>query len=293
MKRRYACTNCDILSLKYTTRITQLEDEVKILKIENSKLQESSNFWETEFKNRVESTEFDWSNVESEYCAPEELEIPAFKKYLNILLHNFPILNIILFYFTSSSHKRKYNASNTALQWIQWSDWYRSFICDMFLRSRSPKSVRKSNLMLSIYFLLTNLSEPSWRLLERLRIIVAKKTVENWVRRQQKKIESDSSFLIFSFDNCDFKNHVTHTQSGHRSSMIHIISQYVLEIPTYLDIPAAAVWRDVNRVNFGVWLQSSDFAVRKFSNQCFNLFNNHNLLRPLRFMHSQVDSNVI
>ena len=65
------CTNCDILSLKYTTRITQLEDEVKILKIENSKLQDSSNFWETEFKNRVESTEFDWSNVESEYCTPE------------------------------------------------------------------------------------------------------------------------------------------------------------------------------------------------------------------------------
>ena len=80
----------------------------------------------------------------------------------------------------------------------------------MFLRARSLKSIRRSNLMITVYFLLTNMPEPIWRVLEHLRIVVSKQVVESWVKSHVKEIKSDESFLIVSFDNCSW-NSTSHT----------------------------------------------------------------------------------
>ena len=109
-------------------------------------------------------------------------------------MKKFPILQIILFFFTSASHTYKHKANATKEEWIRWSDWYQSFICDMFLRAQSPKSIRKSNLMISVYFLLTNMLEPIWRVLERLQIVVLKQVVESWVKSHVKGLNQMNLF---------------------------------------------------------------------------------------------------
>ena len=111
--------------------------------------------------------------------------------------------------------------------------------------------------MISVYFLLTNMPEPIWRVLERLHIVVSKQVVESWVKSHVKKIKSDESFLIVSFDNCSWNLHVTHTQSDNRSMFMHIIMWFVVEIEEFLLLPAEELWIDVNRIEFGHWLQSN------------------------------------
>ena len=100
--------------------------------------------------------------------------------------------------------------------------------------------------MISVYFLLTNMPKPIWRLLERLRIVVSKQVVESWVKSHVKKIKSDESFLIVSFDNCSWNLHVTHTRSDNRSMFMHIITWFVVEIEEFLLLPAEELWMNVN-----------------------------------------------
>ena len=116
----------------------------------------------------------------------------------------------------------------------------------MFLRARSSKSIQRSNLMISVYFLLTNMPEPIWRVLERLRIVVLKQVVESWVKSHVKEIKSDESFLIVSFDNCSWNLHVTHTRTDNRSTFMYIITWFVVEIKEVLLIPAEKLWINVN-----------------------------------------------
>lgn len=74
--------------------------------------------------------------------------------------------------------------------------------------------------------------------------------------------------------------------------MLHVITQYVLEIPIVLDIPAADMWQKVNQVKFGVWLQSSSFECRKLATKCMALCAEHIADRLLRFVHERVGSHV-
>jgi len=59
-------------------------------------------------------------------------------------------------------------------------------------------------MLVSTYMLLGNISEPCWRLLQRLKIVVAKDTVEKWVKQHTKELKSTETVLWFVFDNCNF-----------------------------------------------------------------------------------------
>ena len=107
--------------------------------------------------------------------------------------------------FLSASHKTKQNERNTNEKWKTWSLFYQSWIADTFLKSRAPKSIRRTTLLISAYLLLGNVSEPCWRLLQRLKIVVSKQVVEDWTKSNNKAIVSNDSMLIYVFDNCDIK----------------------------------------------------------------------------------------
>jgi hypothetical protein len=116
----------------------------------------------------------------------------------------------------------------------------------MFLSARAPKSIRKSNLTLSAFFLVMNLPDPAWKLLQRLKIIVSKETIKQWVLLCRKKIEFDDFVLFYSLDNCDIHKHITHTCSGNKLTYIHLISHYVIKIAGHIDVMAADIWQGVN-----------------------------------------------
>ena len=287
------CARCKPIIRSKSIIIGKLNSDIEDQKTRILQLEKDCLYWKNLYENANGRGEFDFSDVHSQYCEPAQLIIPAFGNYLENLISVHPILSSVLNLFTSGSHARKYVANSTHTQWIHWSDWYRSFLCDMFLRSRAPKSIFRTNMMLSVYFLLTNLSEPCWRVLERLRILVARQTVEAWVKNQTKQLKFENSVLILSFDNCDFKKHVTHVRSDHRTTMLHVITQFVIEIGVEVDIPAVDVWFDVDRIEFGEWLQSNAVEARTFAETCFTSMVNRDETLALRYMYSNRDSNLI
>jgi len=210
--------------------------------------------------------------VNSEWCSPDELCLPNFKAYLHTVFLEIPFLQTLLQRILSASHIRKYKAAATTENWRLWSDFYRSWLVDTFMRARAPKAIRRTTLLLSAYFLLTNLSEPCWRLLMRLKIVVSKEVVENWVKSFKKTVDSADNMLVLVFDNCDFHLHVTHTRSDHRSSYIHIINRFVVEIPHVSHVLAKDLWNEISNKAFGKWMRATPDESELFSEKCWKLF---------------------
>ena len=191
--------------------------------------------------------------MQSDMCAPEDLQMSNFKSYLLTVFDSIPFLQTLLQWILSASHFRKYKASATKENWRLWSDFYKSWLVDTVMRARAPKSVRRTTLMISAYCLLSNLSEPCWRLLMRLKILVSKEVVENWVMSFKKEVSHSDNILVFVLDNCDFHLHVTHTRSDHRSSYIHLINSFVVEIPYVSHVLAKDLWQEISNEDFGKW----------------------------------------
>ena len=107
-----------------------------------------------------------WEQITSDYIDSSTLSLYHFAQYLTDIILQFPIIGMIINLFISDSHKRKERAHDTNPKWLLWSSFYQSWIADVFLRSRSPKSVRRTTLLVSAFLLLGNVSQPCWRLLQ-------------------------------------------------------------------------------------------------------------------------------
>ena len=278
------CVTCEPIIRKLEVDNSDLHAKLKRSQRENVQWKARAKELREKLQRYEQEREFDYAAVENDYCDPDELQVPSFNSYLEVLKNQFPVLQLLLALFIPYSHNRKYNSKAVHTKWKEWSDFYKCFISDMFIRARNPKRVRRSTLMLSVYFLLTNVSEPTWRLLERLRIVHAKQTVEKWVRSYTKELSFEHSTLFFSFDNCDFRQHVTHTRSEHRSTYLHIITQYILEVEEGVRIRTDELWRSVDRLQFGHWIQSSAVEARNQANEFFNLVSTHSNALPLKFV---------
>lgn len=119
--------------------------------------------------------------------------------------NHYTVIKTLLAGYTTQNSQRKYNAKNTNPKWRTWFNFYQCWIADSFLRAKSPKAIRQTTLLVSGYMLLGNVSEPCWRVLQRLKIVVSKEVVEKWIKQHPKDVSSTDSFLIYTFDNCDFK----------------------------------------------------------------------------------------
>ena len=277
------CDGCAPLFRLYMAKINMLTSRVKALEKECNELEKKSVYWEKIKLDQFNDTEFDYNNAESEYTHPDQLKIAEFGKYVDDLTNTHPILTLVLNLFTSNSHKRKYNSNNVHPKWKLWSDFYRAFICDLFLKTRKPKIIRRTQLLLSVHFLLSNMPDSCWKLLQRLKVVVSKEVVEKWVGLYEKSIKFENSILVLVFDNCDFKKRVTHVRNDFRTTMLHIITQLVLEIPVVVDVPSRDIWCDVDRQDFGMWIQSTSDDALHFANKCWgDILKSYKSL-PLKF----------
>lgn len=148
-------------------------------------------------------------------------------------------------------------------------------------------------MFLSAYFLLANISEPCWRLLLRLKIIASKEVVEKWVRKHIKSISSSkNSVLVYVFDNCSFSLHVTHVRSDHRSSYIHVLNRFIVEIPQACKVLSRNLWKEVTSEKFGKWIHPTPMEAENFAEYCWKVFSLRPPAMPLRFLYTGHPSRV-
>ena len=158
---------------------------------------------------------------------PSDLSMANLNTYTNTLQQYIPVIVSAFALMLSVSFRRKERASSTHPKWLNWAYLYKAFLVDVVLRARLPKTVGRTNLLLGAFMVLGSLSEPCWRLLQRLCIVPSKQHVESWLKTYTKSLVSDTFFLLYVFDNCDLKRHVTHVRTEHRTEMIHLINRYV------------------------------------------------------------------
>ena len=239
-----------------------------------------------------EEDSFNWADVDSDYPDPTSIRLSSFGDYLLKVLFWFPFIGTILAFFLSASHKKKRKAASTDPKWILWSNFYQSWLADMFIRSRSPKSVCRTTLMISSFMLLGNIPESCWRLLQRLKIVTTKETTEKWIRGYKKTLKSKSSFLIHCFDNVEIWLKKQMIRSGNKTEIIFAISRYNVEVPIEVHITAAELWNPVERNQFGAWIQSNNDESIEFAVDNWNTFIARPRDQPLKYLFSGTASSV-
>jgi hypothetical protein len=88
------------------------------------------------------------------------------------------------------------------------------------------------------------------------------------------------------------KQHVTHVRSDHRSNMLHFVNRFVVEVPQDIPVFACDLWKNVNRVDFGNWLQSNDDEIMNFANNNWISFLNRADSMPLKSLYHGTPSSV-
>ena len=128
---------------------------------------------------KKEITPLDWLRLLSDKPSTKELTLSELSSYKDHMLFTFSFLTILLNMFITLSHTRIEKSPNTSNNWKLWSNLYKSFIIDTYIRSRAPKSVRRTNFLLSTFCLLAGVNTSVWNLLQKLRILCAQSTVKN------------------------------------------------------------------------------------------------------------------
>lgn len=201
MPRKAPCHACKL----YRNEAKHLEIQVRTLKQQLYEVQCERDTFKSQWELQQLTLSVDYNEIQSNYVEGSKLRLQEFQTYLIEVKQQFPIIGYVCDLFLSQSHKDKLQNSSTNPKWKLWSALYQSWIADTFLRARSPKTVHRTTLFVSSFLLLGNISEPCWRLLQRLRIVVSKETTERWIREESAKpLLSNSSTLIHVFDNCDF-----------------------------------------------------------------------------------------
>ena len=220
-----ACNRCLPQFQQLLHEKNSLENEVLRLGVKVTVLESKCERLEEKCASFDKDSEL-WEQIDSEYVQPSSLRLSTFASYLAGVVTNFPIIGLILNLFISDSHIRKSKAAKTNKKWLMWSYFYQSWLADIFLRSRAPKSIRRTTLLVSAYLLLGNVSHSCWRLLQHLKVVASKEVVEKWIKSFKKNLHSNNSFLFHVVDNCDIKLHVTKVRTTHRTQMMHLVSRY-------------------------------------------------------------------
>ena len=110
--------------------------------------------------------------------------------------------------------------------------------------------------------------------------------MEKWIKQHQKDVSSQSSVLLFVFDNCNFHLNVTKRTSDHKSSYLNLINRFIVEIFETVEITAKTLWNNVDRKTFGEWLSSTNDESLEWMNTNWNLFDSRPANRPLKFLYA-------
>ena len=289
----YDCENCAENARKHSNQITHLNGKIRNLEekvIELTKKCQLLYKHQSYSLQNVHESPMNMFEIDSQYCNAKDLHLPKFADYLEDLRAKYPILVPVLELFTSQSHNRKLKAHNTLTEWKIWSGFYRSYLADTFFRSRYPKSVMRTNLALGLYFTLVKIPDPAWRILERLRIVTSRETIENYVNSHPHIDISQLMCLIVSFNNCDFWKKVTHMRTCNQSEMVHVINWFIINFRGPASMPVGELYEGVNAAWFGEWVQNNDRDVQMFANLCLNRLIHHPPEIPLRFAYKNSTS---
>ena len=272
-KRKHGpCSRCTPLVLDLRQEIKENKEKVVKLRAQVVELRTELTGWEnlgTNYGREMANQQFAPIHMHEDSFSADQLQIPHFQSYYEELLQRYPILRFIMNLLLSMYHLRKSKAYKTSSQWLEWAGLYKAFICEMLLRSRNAKVTLRLPILLAMYFLLHKVSDPVWRILQRLKIISSREKVEKWLQSQPEPEVSGESDLLFSFDNCDFFRHVTHVRSDHRSTYIHCATQYVVLLSKRVVVSTANLWRRVLDDDFYAFCEMDFTLCNQLANNCY------------------------
>lgn len=201
--------------------------------------------------------------------SPSDLHLGSFQYYLDMLLDSFPILRWLLGLLYSKTHMRKTRAKNTSAQWFAWAAFHKAFIMEQLLRTRNAKITLRTPMLLGLYFTLVKVSDPAWRILQRLKIISSRATVEAWLEKLPPSTLDRDSQVLFSFDNLLFYKKVTHNRTTNRPEIIHLATQYAVNLFADPIPDSQPIWQEEDDDDFLDWCEMSFTIVNDIANNCY------------------------
>jgi hypothetical protein len=282
----FLCENCTAVERKHKLVISNLQETIKQLRKQVIILQDRSAALQHHVATFQQShtPEFAQSfDVQSDSPTPQQLLVENLGNYYAEMLVKYPVLNELLRFFFSQHQQRKDNAADTSDKWRNAYTLYKCFIIDTFLKSKNKQAVLRTHYLLGTYFHLAKVSNSVWQVLMRLRIVPSRTVIANWVKSQPLHKIDPEKILLYSFDNCDIHQHVTHVRTEHRSTMLHLVTQFVLEIPCTSAISAADLWKTYSVSNFANWVQASDIKCRTLANAAAIAMTKSTTLPGLKF----------
>lgn len=217
---------------------------------------------------------------------PSHFNLDYFKVYFASMFTTFPFISFLMDLFLPISYLRKIRARATTAKWLKKAALIRTFIVDIYWKTRNPKFIPLTQLYLSIILISSGISNTGWRILQCLRIIVDKKTLKSYLLSYSFNLKSKASLIFYSLDNCDFYNHVTHVRGDNRSQIYHIVNHIIYECPENAILDTCFLYESPNRNDFGAWIQSSGHDVIQFTNQNYLHFTLGNTNAPLKYILS-------
>lgn len=289
-KRVYidACENCEAMkrSNKHIqAKIVNCERELAELKKECIYWKKRANCSEAALleQSSVDSHVFD---VVSEYCEPHLLHTENCNDYYEDQLVQYPNLRKVLQPFFSEHFRIKEKAAATNSQWKQASGLYKAFILDTFLKSKNSKAVLRTNLLLGVALYQSKIPESAWKLLQRVRVLPSVDTVERYLKTIPPPVFSDEWFIIFSYDNCDIMKHRAKVRFEAKSTMLHLVSRLVFEIPVVSHLKVNELYKPYNieeAKKFARWLVPDYTTVCKLSEKSTEVTLNSTTFGGMRF----------
>ena len=259
-------------------QIHDLQDKVDVLEEKCANIER--NAAANAQKQVVES--FHGGTVTGEEFAASDLIVKNFDTYHNSLLQKYPALQSIAANTLSITHQHKAKASDTSSQWHQWAALYKTFILEVILRSKNAKATFRTPILLGLVCIYANVSDSAWNILRILCIISSRQTIEKWVREQPTNEVSDSKVVLFSFDNCDFYQHVANTRSNHCSTWVHSCTHFVAELCSSVVVAVDKIRSSVVKDDFVDFLHCDFDFSNVIANESFvgvNFISKHSWLK--------------
>ena len=251
-KDAYGCENCESSKDKLKKKEYEWEQKVRSISDLCSEARKQKEYWqkraisaEQKYSDRFES-DLQLDSVETDVCSPQELQVNKMREYYDSQLVKHPHLKNLIEPLFSGHFKSKERARSTNSRWQSCAGLYRAFVADVILRTKNSKAVLRTNLLLGLMIYQSDCPTSIWRLLQRLKIIPTKDTVENYMKSIPSATFSESNFIITHYDNCDIYRHVVHKYTGHLSEYLHMVSRLVWEIPRVIDVFIEDIFKTYN-----------------------------------------------
>jgi hypothetical protein len=253
----YGCENCDSFLSRLKKKEYEYEQKLRSLTEVCEKFKKDSGYWqkraqlaEGQIKDNFEQS-LQLDNVTSDICTPDKLQISKMRTYYNELLRKHPNLRNILQPLFSGHFLSKEKSHAKDSRWYACAGLYRAFVADVVLRSKNSKAVGRTNMLLGLMIYQSKCPDTVCRLLQRVKIIPTRDTIEKYLTSLPKADLSLVETVISHFDNCDIYRHVAKRYTMNSSDFIHMCTRITFSIPRPIGVPQSQIWKTYN-VQLGV-----------------------------------------